>query len=212
MDMDNYNKDDRKSRGMRDILDSLSQTQPGSHSIVVYPNLVTFRQIYSNYTDRELRNNRIVLILPYYETVQSVKNFLSLANVDVSEFQRLGSLSIIDGNEAFFNHQGTDGTIDYDTHANNEKGNIVSLMRIMQKQALKLGKEGMTIILDLGCFFTQSLYDLMLYEKSVPLIFKNTTLKQLCMYHQRDFDVRFTNSQQASLLDQHARSIIMVDK
>jgi len=212
MDMDNYKKDDRKSRGMRDILDSLSQTQPGSHSIVVYPNLVTFRQIYSNYTDRELRNNRIVLILPYYETVQSVKKFLSLANVDVSEFQRMGSLSIIDGNEAFFNHQGTDDTIDHDTHANNEKGNIVSLMRIMQKQALKLGKEGMTIILDLGCFFTQSLYDLMLYEKSIPLIFKNTTLKQLCMYHQRDFDVRFTNSQQASLLDQHARSIIMVDK
>ena len=212
MDMDNYNKDDRKSRGMRDILDSLSQTQPGSHSIVVYPNLVTFRQIYSNYTGRELQNNRIVLILPYYETVQSVKNFLSLANVDVSEFQRMGSLSIIDGNEAFFNHQGTDDTTDYDTHANNERGNIVSLMRIMQKQALKLGKEGMTIILDLGCFFTQSLYDLMLYEKSIPLIFKNTTLKQLCMYHQRDFDVRFTNSQQASLLDQHARSIIMVDK
>ena len=48
MDMDNYNKDDKKSRGMTDILDSLSQTQPGSHSIVVYPTL-WYNQAYETY-------------------------------------------------------------------------------------------------------------------------------------------------------------------
>jgi hypothetical protein len=211
MDMGYHDKNDEKSKGIEDILHSLGQTQPGSHSIVVYPNLVTFRQIYSNYTNQELRNNRIVLILPHYETVQSVENFLLLANVNVEKYQQQGVLSIIDGNEAFFNHPDIDYNTDYDARTNNEKGNIVSLMRIMQAQAVKLGKDGITIILDLGCFFTQSLYDLMSYEKSIPLIFKNTTLKQLCMYHQRDFDERFTNSEQASLLDQHARSIIMVD-
>jgi len=197
---------DGKNKSLKDILRSLAETQPGTHSIIVYPDLQVFREIYANYAKQELESNQIVLMMPHYETVDNIVSTLSKIGINVQESLQEGSLLIIDSHEAFFDHQAVNEFHD------NEKGNIVSLLRILQTQAKKLKKDGITVIVDLGCFFPESgQNELMRYEKSIPQIFRDSTLKQLCMYHQQDFDIRFNHSEKATLLDHHGRSIIMID-
>jgi hypothetical protein len=166
---------------------------------------VTFRQIYGPFVKTELESNQIVSVLPFYDTFEKVKNNLLKSKINVDGFLAEGSLLIIDSREAFFNQEEDDSE-------NKEKGNVVSLMRIVQAQARKLQKDGITILVDLGCFFPfAGIGRLLKYEKSIPQIFKDTSLKQLCVYHQRDFDVRLNASEKADLLDEHRRSIIMMD-
>jgi len=195
--------DGRKNKGIRDIVKALSETQAGSHSIVVYPNLETFREIYVPFTKHELEGNQIVLMLSHYETVNSITQYLK-SKFNIQGYLDDGSLLILDAREVFF-----DGDLSNSKYGN---GNIVTLMRLIHNQANKLRKKGVTIIADLGCFFPHSGTDnLIKYEKSIPKMFNNSGLKQLCTYHQRDFDLRFTPSEMANLLDQHGRSIIMID-
>ena len=212
-------KDDKKNKGMQEILLSLRKTQPGSHLIVVYPSLQVLREIYANYIMEQLNDNEIVLLLPYYETVEDVKKVLSRFQVEKGEASiddhiEQGTLLIIDGHEAFFNQK--QSMVEFETEdvngSNNGRGNIVSLLRIMQAQLNRLKKDGITILVDMGCFFANGGVDYLLkYEQSIPQMFKDTSLKQLCIYHQRDFENRFTDFVQAKLLDQHGRSVLMLD-
>src|SRR5687767_6466224 len=100
------------------------EVEDGENSILVYPSTQTFRQIYTKYVKDELaaaraqegkennnssrENNeqsksRIILIAPFYETVDSVKHHLSA--FDVENVQGLidsGSLVIADSFHFFF--------------------------------------------------------------------------------------------------------------
>src|SRR5919198_2083202 len=61
-----------------EILEYLTHTEYGAHSIIVYPTIGTLREIYLRYAKRQLEdNNEIVLILPYYETTDKVRKTLS---------------------------------------------------------------------------------------------------------------------------------------
>ncbi len=212
------------SRGLKEILSSLSRTLPGSHVIFVYPDIMTVRKIYSSYIKEQLDKNELVLFLPYYETVKSTKDVLSEFHdeqdqkIDVQKYIREGSLLIIDSHEAFFNHESTGDftkeSVVGSLHnlRNNDGGNIVSLMRMVQTHCRKLSKDGVTILVDLGSFFNIGGVDYLLkYEKSVPQIFKDMNLKQLCLYHQLDFDNRFGVSEKAKILDEHGRTLLMLN-
>src|SRR5215510_5553836 len=94
---------------MKEILRSLDRTQPGSHLIMVYPNLEALREIYANYIVEQLRNNEIVLVLPYYETVENVQEVLSkfqekkgIGGVSIHTYVKVGALVLVDAYEAFF--------------------------------------------------------------------------------------------------------------
>lgn len=203
MHTNNSGYGDKKNKGIRDILGALKQTRPGSHSIVVYPDMVTFREIYVPFVKNQLESGHIVIMLPHYETVDNMKHYLK-TQVNVEYYSGSGLLLIIDAKDAFFG--------DPIESLQNEKGNLVSLMRIAQAQARKLRKDGVVLLVDLGCFFpTAGTDELIKYENSIPQMFRNSTIKQLCMYHQRDFDLRFTPTQMGCLLDQHGRSILMID-
>lgn len=201
----------RKFRGLEEIQRSMSNTEPGSHVIMVYPENRIFRNIYSDYIKNELESNNLVLMLPYYEHVRSVTDVLSNIGIDVEKHVSQGSLLITDAQEAFFGHR-YESTEVLESPNGNGASNIVSLLRIAQSQAKKLQKDGITILVDLGCFFNNGGVEyLFKYEKSIPQIFKDTNLKQICLYHQQDFDSRLDNSDKALLLDQHGRSVLMLD-
>src|SRR5215212_2762660 len=87
----------------------------GENGIVIYPNLQTFRQIYTKYVKdklaKEVENEkeddnskgngqskpRIILIATLYETTDSVKHSLSAVGVkDIQSFIDNGSLAIVD--------------------------------------------------------------------------------------------------------------------
>ena len=88
------------------ILAQLNQIESGAHYILIYGDLITFRQIYSYYTKIQLEeNNELVLLLPYYETTDTVRCHLrenERACIDVRKYEKEGSLAIIDSVRAYF--------------------------------------------------------------------------------------------------------------
>jgi hypothetical protein len=100
----------------------------------------------------------------------------------------------------------------YDKH----KGNLdfISYLKILQKKADRQGKNGVTVISDLGSFYHYNSYGnqkLIEYERSLPKKYDDMNLKGFCLYHQRDFEKQFSQEDQASLIDCHSKNIILKD-
>jgi hypothetical protein len=61
------------------VIDQISHSEVGSHNLLIHPNMDVLRYIYSGYVKRQLKDgNEIVLILPYYETEDKVREVLTL--------------------------------------------------------------------------------------------------------------------------------------
>ena len=116
------------------ILDQLNQIESGAHYIVIYDDLITFRQIYSYYRKIQLEeNNELVLLLPYYETTDTIRCRLrenEHACIDVRKYEKEGSLVIIDSIRAYF-----------------RSTSIMTFVERLVKHAEKLGKDGVTGLL-----------------------------------------------------------------
>jgi hypothetical protein len=135
-------------------------TGEGENVIVIYPNLQTFREIYTQYVKNQLakeyeddeddeddddNNNRhneqsvprIILIATFYETISTVKHNLSAAGVDVQRHFDNGSLVIVDAFNSYFPY--LDGM----------KRLVASLSRHARKEC----RAGVSAIIDMGFFF-----------------------------------------------------------
>ena len=78
-----------------EVSQQLRRSESGAHFLIIYPNLQTFREMYSHYTKSALfEGNEIVVILPFYETVGTVRRILSEngANIDVRKHEKEQSL------------------------------------------------------------------------------------------------------------------------
>jgi hypothetical protein len=60
-----------------EIIGKLNKIDHGKHIILIYPNMDSFREIYSHYCKTALENNEIVLLLTYYETINNVRQTLN---------------------------------------------------------------------------------------------------------------------------------------
>src|SRR5687768_12093692 len=144
------------------------EVEDGENTILVYPNTQTFRQIYTKYVkdhlvsarkqeveeEEEEENNdnnnnssrdineqsksRIILIAPFYETVDSVKNHLSALGVEnVQGLIDSGSLVMADSFHSFFP----------------DSNGMKKLIDSLSERARKEGRPGVTAIVDVGFFF-----------------------------------------------------------
>jgi hypothetical protein len=60
-----------------DALEQINQSEYGAHHLIVYPNQRVLRELYTKYVKTQLeRENKTVLILPHYETTESLRNLL----------------------------------------------------------------------------------------------------------------------------------------
>ncbi len=178
------------------ILEQLRQAEYGAHYIIVYPDIMTLREIYSGYIKSQIENNKeIVLILSYYETVDNLRNFLlprGEVSSDLEKYERDGSLVIIDSVEGFFD-------FDHPSYVKN-----------LLKQAESLGKSGISVIADAGAFYHYSkLEELVKHELSMPSKF-DINLKRFCVFHKQDFD-RLTEVKKQKLLEHHGKDLIAVN-
>ena len=213
--------------GVSKGFDSCKESLPGSHCLMVFPDLMTLRGVYSLYTKMQLEDsNEIVLILPYYETIGMVRLTLSgetiynengnnpygYSGIDVNKHEKEGSLIIVDSLKGYFYSEGKSSF-----HINNDspKGdlNLMLYLEILLKQAERQKKNGVTVLSDMGSFYHHNNRDgnlkLIEYECSLPEKFDARKLKGFCLYHQKDFEKRFSQKQQAELLDCHSRNIIV---
>ncbi|HZC47792.1 MAG TPA: MEDS domain-containing protein [Nitrososphaeraceae archaeon] len=193
------------SANSNDILKQLRQAEYGAHYIIVYDDMMTLRQIYSGYIKTQIEdNNELVLILPYYETTETVRRVLSGENnssnggsiIDVRKYEKEGSLMIIDAAEAYFSSD-TD---------------LMSFVEKLSKQAQSYGKKGISVIADLASFYHFNRIDKLIeYEMSLPTKYDDKMkLKGFCFYHQEDFDRRLSKEEKQKLLEHHDKALLVV--
>jgi hypothetical protein len=178
-----------------DTLEKLNRARQGSHYIILYCDLPTLRKIYSQYTKRQIEEkNEIVLILPHYETTDMVRYVLShMATIDVKEYEKQDSLVIIDSARAYFG-----SSID-----------IVSFVKSLVNYADQIGKNGVTVLADMGSFFCYNkLNDLIEYETSLQRT-SDIMAKGFCFYKRDDFTCRISHIQRKKLLDHHGRELMI---
>ncbi|MDQ5842700.1 MAG: MEDS domain-containing protein, partial [Thermoproteota archaeon] len=177
------------------------EVEDGENSILVYPSTQTFRQIYTRYVKDQLvasrkreveqdnnnNNNskntnkqsksRIILIAPFYETVDSVKHQLGAFGVEnVQGLIDGGSLVIADSFHSFFP----------DPNA------MKKLIDSLSERARREGRPGVTAIVDVGFFFLfggdSKAADLISYEASLAPRTQDGNVKGISCYHWGNYE------------------------
>jgi hypothetical protein len=157
----------------------------GENSIIIYPNLQTFRQIYTKYVKDQLakedENNskrnepslpRIMLIATFYETTDSVKHHLSASGLqNIQSLINNGSLVIVDAFSSYYPN--VDG--------------MKKLVASLSDHARKEGRDGVTAIVDMGFFFLFGgdgrATELINYEASLAPTTEGGNVKGFSCYH-----------------------------
>ena len=173
---------------VNEALNLINQADYGVHYIIIYPDLCTLREMYSNYVQKQINeNNEIILINPFYETTDSVRQILSKSGVNVSKYEKEKGLVIIDSLKEYFG----------------AKPDML-FKRNLVNYAKQIGKNGLSIIGDIGAFLHKSRRnDLVEYELSQPKKY-DVAMKGFCLYHQNDFN-RFSDEQKQKLIKHHGQ-------
>lgn len=166
------------------------EVRDGENSIIIYPNLQTFRQIYTKYVKDQLakedENNskrnepslpRIMLIATFYETTDSVKHHLSAAGLqNIQSLKNNGSLVIVDAFSSYYPN--VDG--------------MKKLVASLSDRARKEGRDGVTAIVDMGFFFLFGgdgrATELINYEASLAPTTEGGNVKGFSCYHVGNYD------------------------
>jgi DcmR-like sensory protein len=175
-------------------LDQINQAEYGAHYLIIYPDLDTLRELYSSYVRKQIKdNNEVVLINPFYETTNSVRQVLSEKFNDgisnVSNYEKEESLMIIDSLEEYLGDQP-----------------MIYVRKSLANYA-KMEKNGVSVLADLGAYPHRSKHDdLVNYELSLPTKYEDVPLKGFCLYHQKDFD-KLSDEQKQKLIEHHGKAI-----
>ena len=178
-----------------DILTHMLQSNHREHNMLVYPDLDILRDIYSRYSKSQLETGKEIIVhLPAYENIHSVRRVLTNTGLDVNSFENDESLVIIDSVKGYFesNHD------------------ILSTFEVLSKRAEDEKGGGCSVISDMGSFsFLNKEKELLEYEKSLPVRFSSMKCKGFCCYHKADFD-KLSEDQKEQLFEHHLKNFIVV--
>lgn len=162
----------------------------GENAIIIYPNLQTFRQIYTKYVKDQLakedENNskrnepslpRIMLIATFYETTDSVKHHLSASGLqNIQSLINNGSLVIVDAFSSYYP----------------DVSGMKKLVASLSQRARKEGRIGVTAIVDMGFFFLFGgdgrATELINYEASLSPKTEGGNVRGFSCYHGGNYD------------------------
>jgi hypothetical protein len=176
-----------------DALEQINQSEYGAHHLIVYPNQIVLRELYTKYVKTQLeRENKTVLILPHYETVENLKSIL-LGGFPVAEDMMKkykDSLIVMDSIKGHF------GADDHTAYVN---------------KLVNGAENGVLVIADAGPFFHLNKKDKLIeHELSMPSQF-DANLKRFCVFHKQDFNV-LTEEQKQKLVNHHGQVLMVEDK
>jgi hypothetical protein len=194
----------------------------GENGIVVYPNLETFREMYTEYVkdqlvvkqeEEEEENNddyyqdnnngireqshmpRIILIATFYDTINAVKHNLSAVGVDVQSHIDDGSLLIVDAFNGY--HPDMDG--------------VKKLVASLSERAAREGRIGVSVIANMGFFFLYGgdgkATQLIKYEASLAPKTDGGNVRGFSCYHLGDY--RNLNDSQKKELQGHGQKKLL---
>ena len=190
----------------KSVIRLLRQADFGSHYTVIYPNLAILREIYSNYTLTQVdENNEIVVLIPYYETTDSVRSVLqksmnsssnstNTSNAKkIRKYEKQNRLVIIDSVKAYF-------TL---------KMGLESFIQNLVEHAKSTGRNGVSVITDAGSYSLFEIRDsLVEYELNLPSHYNDLPLKRFCIYNQAELNT-FPEEKKQKLLKHHTINLIV---
>lgn len=185
----------------------------GENGIVIYPNLQTFRQIYTQYVKDQLakeddRNNthrsnkqlkpRIILIATFYETIDRVKHHLGAVGVEVQSYIDNGSLVIVDAFSSYY--PDIDG--------------MKKMVASLSDRAKKEGRVGVTAIVDMGFFFLFGgdgrATELINYETSLAPRTEGGNVRGFSCYHEGNYNT-LKESQRKELAQRQKKLLEVIE-
>ena len=190
----------------KSVIKQLRQADFGSHYIVIYPNLAILREIYSNYALTQIEeNNEIVVLIPYYETTDSVRSVLqksmnsssnstNTSNAKkIRKYEKQNRLVIIDSVKAYF-------TL---------KMGLESFIQNLVEHAKSTGRNGVSVITDAGSYSLFEIREsLVEYELNLPSHYNDLPLKRFCIYNQAELNT-FPEEKKQKLLKHHTINIVV---
>jgi hypothetical protein len=189
IDQKQVNSKDNTS-SISSIIEDIRRSVLQEHNLLIYPDLPSFRQVYSECTKQALDNNEIVFIATTYDSFDRIEDALRIKGISVYNEKKDGNLIIVDAVRAY----------QIDTYG------AVKLGKSLVMRAARDGKTGVFAIPDMGSFFLSERIDTLLeYERSIP-IKMDFKFIAICSYHRGNFD-NLTEEQQKELSLCHNRVI-----
>ena len=174
------------------------QGQFGFHNLQLYTNRDTLRNICSNYCKAALdSSSEIVLILTHFDSVKDWMSYLKDTGIHVDKHKNDGSLIVIESKKGFFSLL-------------NDFVGIMIMIRMLLTRAHKIGKKGLTVIIDMGVFFPDRLEDIIKHETEISASIQDLRVKVFCNYNKLDFE-GLTEKQRQLLLNNHNEIISIED-
>ena len=174
------------SSSISSIIEDIRRSDFQEHNLLIYPDLPSFRQIYSECTKQALDNNEIVFLATTYDSFDIIEDALRSKQISVDDEKKKGSLIIVDAVRAY----------QIDTNG------AMNFAKDLAMRAARDGKEGVFNLSDMGSFFLFERIDRLIeYEQNVPkkMDFK---FKAICSYHRDNFGI-LAEEQQRTLLYGH---------
>jgi hypothetical protein len=135
------------------IIKDIRQSDFKEHNMLLYPDLQSYREIYSECTKQALENNEVVFLATTYDSLENVENILKSKCISVEHERNKGNLVIVDAVSAY----------QIDTYG------AINFAKSLIMRAASEKKNGVFNISDMGSFFlTERTGQLMQYEESVP--------------------------------------------
>jgi hypothetical protein len=182
------------------ISDSLVRVPIGHHYLILYSSLDMMRKVYSKYVKGQIENapNSVILLLPYYDSTDKVREVLDSMGINVKENERRGALIIVDIENVITNPY--------------FKGPDIERLRGFTKELEnKYNDKTIFVIADMSVFHhVKKASELLEYERILHKDLKVEKWKELCFYNERDFDIMFTKEQKEELLGYHKDRVITI--
>ena len=176
----------RKKKSVPGIIEDIRRSNFHDHNMLIYSDLPTFREIYSECTRQALHNNEIVFLATTYDPFDKVTDELRSKGISVDNETKDGNLVIVDAVRAY----------QIDTYGAMKLGKSLVL------RAIKEGKSGVFNMSDMGSFFlSERIETLVEYERSLREK-KDFKFKAICSYHKANFG-KLNDEQQNVLRSAH---------
>jgi len=170
------------------LVEEIRHSNFHDHDMLIYPDLPTYRKIYSESAKQALNNNETVLLITTYDSFDRIEDSMTQVGICVNNETNEGNLIILDAVKAY----------QIDTYG------AVKFVTTLVKQAERDGKAGVFALTEMGSFFiAERIAALLEYEASLQKKLE-IRLKAICTYHEGDFET-LSKNQQEKILSAHSR-------
>src|SRR5919107_348260 len=184
----NMNHKSMSSSSSSSLVEQIRHSNFYDHNMLIYPDLPTYRKIYSESAKEALDNNETVLLITTYDSFDRIKDSMMQVGIVVNNETKEGNLIILDAVKAY----------QIDTYG------AVKFVTTLIKQAERDGKAGVFALTEMGSFFiAERIASLLEYETSLQKKL-DIRLKATCTYHKYDFSA-LLKEQQEIILSSHNR-------